>query len=128
MTTATGQSKAGHGWWTLTLIAAAILMVTMGARQSLGLFVSPLNTATGLGIVTISFAMAVGQFVWGVVQPLAGAAADRYGPGRVLAGGLVVLAIGSALTPFMTTGFGLVFAIGILAAAGAGGASFSVLI
>ena len=61
MNAATVQSKAGHGWWTLTLVAAAILMVTMGARQSLGLFVSPLNTATGLGIVTISFAMAVGS-------------------------------------------------------------------
>jgi predicted MFS family arabinose efflux permease len=122
------QSKAGHDWWTLTLVAAAILMVTMGARQSLGLFVSPLNTSTGLGIVTISFAMAVAQFVWGVVQPIAGAMADRYGPARVLAGGLIVLAIGSALTPFMTSGFGLVFAIGILSAVGAGGASFSVLI
>ena len=115
-------------WWTLTLIAAAILMVTMGARQSLGLFVSPLNTSTGLGIVTISFALAVGQFVWGAAQPIAGAVADRYGPGRVLAGGLIVLAIGSALTPFMTTGWGLVFAIGLLSAVGAGGASFSVLI
>jgi predicted MFS family arabinose efflux permease len=128
MNAAALRSKAGHNWWTLTLIAAAILMVTMGARQSLGLFVSPLNTATGLGIVTISFAMAVGQFVWGAVQPIAGAVADRYGPGRVLAGGLIVLAIGSALTPFMTSGFGLVFAIGILSAVGAGGASFSVLI
>ena len=49
-------------------------------------------------------------------------------PGRVLAGGLIVLAIGSALTPFMTSGLGLVFAIGILSAVGAGGASFSVLI
>ena len=78
-------------------------MVTMGARQSLGLFVSPLNTSTGLGIVTISFAMAVAQFVWGAVQPIAGAMADRYGPARVLAGGLIVLAIGSALTPFMTS-------------------------
>jgi hypothetical protein len=27
--------------WIVTLAAAAILMVTMGARQSLGLFVSP---------------------------------------------------------------------------------------
>ena len=128
MNAATAQSKAGHGWWTLTLVAAAILMVTMGARQSLGLFVSPLNTATGLGIVTISFAMAVGQFVWGALQPVAGAIADRYGPGRVLAGGLIVLAIGTALTPFMTLGSGLVFALGVLAAAGAGAASFSVLI
>lgn len=110
------------------MIAAAIMMVTMGARQSLGLFVSPLNTSTGLGIVTISFALAVGQFIWGAVQPIAGAVADRYGPGRVLAGGIIVLAIGGALTPFMSSGFGLVLTLGILFAAGAGGASFSVLI
>ncbi|MGH6612189.1 MAG: MFS transporter [Burkholderiaceae bacterium] len=120
--------KSTHNWWTLALIAAAIMMVTMGARQSLGLFVSPLNTSTGLGIVTISFALAVGQFIWGAVQPIAGAVADRYGPGRVLAAGIIVLAIGGALTPFMSSGFGLVLTLGILFAAGAGGASFSVLI
>ena len=73
MNAAVVQSKAGHSWWTLTLIAAAILMVTMGARQSLGLFVSPLNTSTGLGIVTISLALATGQFTWGAIQPIAGA-------------------------------------------------------
>ncbi len=128
MNAATVQSKTGHGWWTLTLVAAAILMVTMGTRQSLGLFVSPLNTATGLGIVTISFALAVGQFVWGAVQPIAGALADRYGTGRVLAGSLVVLAIGCALTPLLTSAFGLMLTMGILFAAGAGGAGFSVLI
>ena len=32
--------------WLLTLAAAAILMITMGARQTTGLFVSPINTAT----------------------------------------------------------------------------------
>ncbi|MEN9867741.1 MAG: hypothetical protein RL748_3331, partial [Pseudomonadota bacterium] len=32
-----------------TLAAAGILMLTMGARQSMGLFVSPLNTSTGIG-------------------------------------------------------------------------------
>jgi MFS family permease len=65
------------------LAAAGILMVTMGARQSLGLFMAPLNAAsTGLGIVTISLALAVGQFTWGAIQPVAGAVADRYGPRR----------------------------------------------
>jgi MFS family permease len=114
--------------WLVTLAAAAVLMVTMGARQSLGLFVSPVNTSTGLGVVTISFALAVSQFVWGAAQPVAGAIADRYGPGYVLAGGLVVLAIGSAVTPFMTSGLGLVFSLGILSALGSGAGSFSVLI
>ena len=59
------------GLWAVTLSAAGILMVTMGARQSLGLFLAPLNASTGLGIASISLAMAVGQFVWGAVQPIA---------------------------------------------------------
>ena len=45
----------------LTLAAAAILMIANGARLSLGLFVSPLNTATGIGVVGICFELAVGQ-------------------------------------------------------------------
>jgi MFS family permease len=99
----------------VTFSAAGILMVTMGARQSLGLFVSPLHTSTGLGITTVSLALAVGQFMWGAIQPVSGAIADRYGPGKVLAAGLIVLALGTALTPFMTSGFGLVIALGALA-------------
>ncbi len=114
--------------WIVTLAAAAILMVTMGARQSLGLFVSPLNSATGLGIATISLALAVGQLMWGVIQPVAGAVADRYGSGKVLVAGLVVLSIGSALTPFMTSAFGLIVSLGLLSAIGSGAGSFSVLI
>ena len=103
-------------------------MVTMGARNTLGLFVSPINSATGLGVVTISFAMAVAQFTWGAVQPVAGALADRHGPRPILIGGLVLLAFGTALTPFMSSGVGLVFAMGLLSAMGAGAASFSVLL
>jgi predicted MFS family arabinose efflux permease len=117
-----------RSWWPITLFAAALLMVTMGSRQSMGLFLSPINTDTGLGVVTLSFALAVGQFVWGAVQPITGAIADRYGPGRVLAGGIVLLAAGTALTPFMTSAFGMTVVLGVLVAAGAGACSFSVLI
>ncbi|MFL6582387.1 MAG: MFS transporter [Burkholderiales bacterium] len=122
------QSSGTRSYWFIVLLAAALLMVTMGSRQSQGLFLSPLNTSTGLGIATISLAMAIGQFVWGAVQPIAGAIADRYGPGRVLAGGILLLALGSALVPFMTTSAGLIFSLGILVAAGSGAGSFSVLI
>ncbi len=117
-----------RSYWFIVLLAAALLMVTMGSRQSQGLFLSPLNTSTGLGIATISLAMAIGQFVWGAVQPIAGAIADRYGPGRVLVGGILLLSLGSAITPFMTTSAGLIFSLGILIAAGSGAGSFSVLI
>ncbi len=117
-----------RGVWTTTLMAAAILMITMGARQSIGLYVGPLNTSTGLGIVTISLAMAVGQFVWGAVQPIAGALADKYGPRPVLLYGLLILVIGSALTPLVSSGIGLILTLGVMTAMGAGACSFSVLL
>ncbi|HZX27824.1 MAG TPA: MFS transporter, partial [Telluria sp.] len=115
-------------YWPLVAAATAILLVTMGIRQSLGLFVQPLARDTGLGIQTISFALAVGQFVWGAVQPAFGALADSKGSGRVLVGGGLLLAAGLALTPFFVSGFGLVLTLGIVAAAGAGAGSFSILI
>lgn len=119
---------AHRSFWTLVVSSAAILAITMGMRQSMGLFVSPLNTSTGLGIVTVSFAMAVAQFTWGAAQPLFGMLADRVGSFKVIAIGTLLLALGLALTPYMRSGFGLVFAIGILSAAGAGAGSFSILI
>ena len=120
--------SAKRQYWMLVVSAALILAVTMGIRNALGLFVSPLNTSTGLGIVTISFALAVGQFVWGAAQPIFGALADRAGSFRIIAIGAVLLALGLALTPFMHTSFGLILVLGVLSAAGAGGGSFSILI
>jgi MFS family permease len=115
-------------FWTLVLASAAIMAVTIGLRQSLGLFVSPLNTSTGLGIVTISFALAVGQFAWGAAQPIFGLLADRIGSFRVIALGALLLALGLAVTPFMHSGIGLTVFLGVVTAMGAGAGSFSILI
>lgn len=114
--------------WPIVAAASGILLITMGARQTLGLFVEPLNRSTGLGIVAISFAMAVGQFFWGAVQPVFGALADRYGARRMLVAGAVMLAAGTALTPFVSNAMALTLTIGVLTAAGAGAGSFSILI
>ena len=114
--------------WPLVIAAAVILMITMGSRQTMGLFISPLNTSTGLGVVAISFAMAIGQFVWGASQPIFGAVADRYGPERVIVAGGILLAIGWAVTPLVSSEWALTLALGIVVAAGAGAGSFSILI
>lgn len=115
------------GAMAVTLTAAGILMITLGLRQSFGLFISPINASTGMGIATISFALAIGQFTWGAIQPVAGALADKYGPQPVLVGGLVIMAAGCALIPFAESGFGLSVALGVLACIGSGAGSFSVL-
>eukprot|EP01041_Mallomonas_annulata_P040005 gene40005-biopygen31712 len=98
-------------------------MVTNGIRLANGLFMGPINTSTGLGIVTLSLALAIGQFVWGAIQPVAGAIADRWGPRPVLMGGVILMALATAITPFMSTGWGLSVTLGVLSAAGAGAAS-----
>jgi MFS family permease len=113
--------------WLPVLAAAGTFALTMGARQSMGLFVGTLNTSTGLGLASISLAFAFGQLWWGLTQPLAGIVADRVGAGRVLLAGVLLVAVGTALVPYMHTTWGLVFAIGVLAAGGAGMAGPSVL-
>ena len=87
--------------WVL-LAAGGTFALTMGARQSMGLFLSTLNTHTGLGLASISLAFAFGQLWWGLTQPLAGIVADRFGAGRVLIVGLLLVAFGTALMPLMT--------------------------
>jgi MFS family permease len=114
--------------WLMIVAACAILLITMGARQTIGLFIAPLDAATGLGIVAISLAVAVGQFVWGVAQPLFGAVADRYGPGRVIVFGGGMLALGTAATPFVHSEWQLLATLGIVSAAGAGAGSLAILI
>ncbi len=106
--------------WAVLLAAAGTAALTMGSRSTMGLFISPINTATQLGLANISLAFAFGQLWWGITQPFAGAMADRLGAGRVLVVGVLLVALGSFITPWMTSTAGLIFAIGVLAAGGAG--------
>ena len=113
--------------WLVLLAAAGAFALTMGVRQTMGLFLSALNTSTALGVGSISLAFAFGQLWWGLTQPFAGAVADRIGTGRVILLGVLLVAIGTVITPLMTSTAGLIFAIGVLAAGGAGMAGPSVL-
>ena len=64
-----------------------ILGLALGTRQSFGLFLRPMSTDLGWGREAFSFAIALQNLVWGCAMPFAGAIADRYGAGRVLAAG-----------------------------------------
>ncbi len=128
MTAPPAAPRAPTLHWGLLVAASAILMVTMGVRQTSGLYLDPIHRSTGVSIVEISFALAIGQFVWGAVQPVFGAVADQRGALPVLLFGGVLLAIGLLLAPYLTSPLGLSFSLGLLMAAGAGAGSFSVLI
>lgn len=126
------KSASGGGspltfFWLVLLAAAGTFALTMGVRQTLALFLGPINTSTGLGLANISLAFAFGQLWWGLTQPFAGAMAERLGTGRVLVMGIALVAVGTFITPWMTSTAGLVFAIGVLGAGGAGMAGPAVL-
>jgi len=77
--------------WALTMAAAVLMAITAAARSAFGLFVSPVNTATGAGLATISRADALSQLGWELAQPLVGAASACYGTAWLKTGAAAVL-------------------------------------
>src|SRR5690349_8834102 len=102
----------------VALAAGAVFALGLGVRQSQALFISPINSATGIGYASISFAFAVGQLMWGVAMPLTGALAARAGARPVMLGGAALVAVATALTPLAHSTAALVVLIGLLAACG----------
>jgi predicted MFS family arabinose efflux permease len=108
--------------------AGAIFALALGIRQAQPLFISAINSNTGVGYATISLAFGIAQLMWGVAQPLAGAVADRWGPRPVMIAGALFLAVATAATPLATNAAALIVLIGILAAVGAGALGPSLLL
>ena len=70
------------------LIGVSIMLsLSMGMRQSLGLFVQPAVKDLSLAVADFTLAIAVQNLVWGFLQPLAGAWAVRFGFQKVMTAG-----------------------------------------
>lgn len=93
--------------WSAVGAAALLLAVTQGFRAAFGLFVSPINSATGLGLAAISFALGASQLASGLAQPLVGTLAERHGTSRVIALGAIGTALAIAALPWLTSTFAL---------------------
>jgi len=114
--------------WRLTGAATGLTALIAGSRASFGMFLSPLNTATGLGMASIALAAAVGQLAAGVALPVVEALARRFGPARVIAGGACLLALSTAMLVFVHTLIALVFLMLVVFATGTAVASNALLI
>ena len=95
-------------------IGVVCLIVTMGIRQSFGIFLTPLAIDLDIGRQAFGFAIAVQNLVWGLVQPVVGAIADRWGALRVTVIGALLYVAGLVLTTFSTGPVGLTFTFGTL--------------
>jgi predicted MFS family arabinose efflux permease len=114
------MTQHARGYLVVAIAAGAVFALGLGVRQSQALFIGPINSATGIGYAAISLAFAVGQIMWGVAMPVAGALAERWGSRAVMLGGALLVSAATAATPLATSQAELVLLIGILAAFGAG--------
>jgi MFS family permease len=77
------------------LIGASILLtLCMGLRQSLGLFMPPAVKDLSIAVADFTLAIALQNLAWGLLQPFAGAAAERYGFRPVMLFGSVCFVLG----------------------------------
>jgi len=108
--------------------SAIILTLSLGIRHGFGLFLSPMSAEFGWGREIFSFAIAIQNLVWGVAQPFAGALADRYGAGKVVAIGGILYVIGLVGMSFSDSSSSLMVSAGIFIGIGLSGTSFSVIL
>ena len=92
------------------------LMVTfsMGIRHGFGLFNLPITSANGWGRETFALTMALQNLIWGAVQPITGALADRYGALKIMVAGGVLYALGLAGMALSTDALNFSLAGGLL--------------
>ncbi|MEJ0070567.1 MAG: hypothetical protein WDO24_19755 [Pseudomonadota bacterium] len=82
--------RTAWGGATLVLVGGAIVISTgLGIRQTFGIFLQPFSADRALSITVFAFAVALHNLVWGIAQPIAGAAVDRFGSAAVVALGAV---------------------------------------
>jgi MFS family permease len=81
-----------------TLLIFGGLMVTfsMGIRHGFGLFNLPITMSNGWGRETFALTIALQNLIWGAVQPITGALADRYGALKIMVAGGALYALGLA--------------------------------
>lgn len=77
--------------------ASVMLSLSMGMRQSLGLFLLPMSHDIGVTAADFTFTVAIQNISWGLAQPLVGALADRYGSRPAMTAGALVYAAALAV-------------------------------
>lgn len=92
------------------------LMVTfsMGIRHGFGLFNLPITSANGWGRETFALTIALQNLIWGAVQPITGALADRYGAFKIMVAGGALYALGLAGMAISTDALNFSLAGGLL--------------
>lgn len=112
----------------MILAGTATVSLSMGVRQVFGLFLTPLGVDLGIDRQTFGLIIAVQNLIFGAVQPLVGAYADRHGAGRVAVVGTLVYLGGLAVAATAMNALGLMVGLGLLVGMAMSGVTFVVVL
>ena len=112
----------------ILFVGAIYICLTMGVRQSFGLYLKPFTGELGvMGVGAFSLAVGLQNIAWGLASPFFGIFADRRGPVMAVASGGALYVAGLLLMASATSGSGVVIGQ-LLIGVGIGGAGFSVIL
>ncbi|MFC3689028.1 MFS transporter [Aquipuribacter hungaricus] len=116
-----------HPAWGVAGVTFLALVGAAAFRAVPGVLVDPLRAEYGWSVTTISAAVAVNMALYGLTAPFAAALMERFGIRRVVVCALLLTALGSGLTVFMTAAWQLVLLWGVLVGLGTGSMALSLV-
>ena len=118
----TTRTKIHYGW-VVVGIAFVALTVSAGMRSAPTVLIVPLEHDFGWSRATISLAIALQLFLYGLVGPFSAGCIDRFGLRKTLIGALILTLIGIGLTPFIRASWNLWPLWGVALGSGTGAAA-----
>ncbi len=98
----------------IIILGILILVISMGLRQSFGLFIPSFTTNFDITRADFGLALAIQHLLFGLAQPFIGYLSDKYGNDKVLIIGSIFYTLGLYLITTVTTAFGLHLSLGFL--------------
>jgi predicted MFS family arabinose efflux permease len=117
-----------YTWLLITLAGAAILAISLGTRQTFGLFLPALTADLGISREAFALAIALQNLLWGIVQPFVGLLSDRFGAGKVIAIGTLFYLAGLLTMSQAESTLALNLGAGLLVGLGMSGTGFAVVL
>ena len=112
----------------VTLIAAcAVVVISVGIRQTFGLFYFDFETDLNVSMTDFGFAMGIQLLLWGFFGPIFGIITDKYGGAIAIFLGFIFYLLGLVmLYSGINTGFYFTLSMGILIGVGLGSTAISI--
>ncbi|MEZ8966043.1 MFS transporter [Vibrio breoganii] len=109
-------------------IGIGILIISLGIRQSFGIFMMPISDYFDTGREFFSLAIALQNLLFGMFQPFVGMAADKWGAKRIIIMGALAYGLGLFLTSITTSTAVVYLSLGALVGLGLSATSYVIIL